>query len=86
VFLQVLDPQAFAGRADFVRQTDELARRCHASRPAHPGRPVRLPGEQGFARKAMQQAEGVALHPGVMGALRPWAEKLKVAVPGAVGH
>jgi len=81
VFLQVLDPQAFGGQADFVRQIDEVARQCHASRPARTGRPVRLPGEQGFARAQRQRAEGVSLHGGIVEALQPWAEKLRVPVP-----
>ena len=81
VFLQVIDPEAFAGRADFVRQMDEVARQCHASRPAQAGKPVRLPGEKGFALAEEQRAKGVALHPGIMDALKPWAEKLKVALP-----
>jgi L-lactate dehydrogenase len=84
VFLQILDPAAFAGRQDFVRQMDEVARQCHASRPAQPGRPVRLPGEKGHALMQRQQAEGVTLHPGIMEALQPWAEKLKVALPPAL--
>jgi LDH2 family malate/lactate/ureidoglycolate dehydrogenase len=82
VFLQVLDPQAFAGRADFLRQMDEVARQCHASRPAQAGRPVRLPGEKGFALAEAQRSQGVALHAGILDALKPWAEKLKVALPG----
>jgi LDH2 family malate/lactate/ureidoglycolate dehydrogenase len=81
VFVQILDPQAFAGRADFVRQMDEVARQCHASRPAQPGKPVRLPGEKGFALAEEQRAKGVALHPGILDALKPWAEKLKVRLP-----
>ena len=84
VFLQVLDPAAFAGSKDYVRQKDEVARQCHASRPAQAGRPVRLPGEKGFALAAQQSAEGVTLHPGIMEALLPWGEKLKVAAPGAM--
>ncbi|HET8748379.1 MAG TPA: Ldh family oxidoreductase [Ramlibacter sp.] len=83
VFLQILDPQAFGGRADFVRQMDEVARQCHASRPARAGEPVRLPGEKGFATARQQQAEGVTLHAGIMEALLPWAEKLKVGMPPA---
>lgn len=78
VFLQVIDPEAFAGRDAFLRQMDEVARQCHASRPAQAGRPVRLPGEKGFALAEEQRAKGVALHPGIMDALKPWAEKLKV--------
>ena len=81
VFLQIIDPEAFGGRADFVRQMDEVARQCHASRPAQAGRPVRLPGEKGFALAEEQRAKGVALHPGIMEALKPWAEKLKVTLP-----
>jgi LDH2 family malate/lactate/ureidoglycolate dehydrogenase len=45
---------------------------------------VRLPGEKGFALAHQQGIEGVTLHPGIMEALQPWAEKLKVGVPAAV--
>lgn len=84
VFVQIVDPAAFAGSADFTRQMDEVARQCHASRPSQPGRPVRLPGEKGFALAERQRAEGVTLHPGILDAIRPWAEKLKVGMPEAV--
>ncbi|GAB3766719.1 Ldh family oxidoreductase [Ramlibacter monticola] len=84
VFLQVLDPEAFAGRADFVRQMDEVARQCHASRPAQAGRAVRLPGEKGHALAQQQRAQGVTLHAGILEALQPWAEKLRVAMPRAL--
>ena len=81
VFLQIIDPAAFAGRDAFVRQTGEIARQCHASRPAQAGRPVRLPGEKGLGLAERQREEGVALHAGIMPALKPWAEKLGVALP-----
>jgi LDH2 family malate/lactate/ureidoglycolate dehydrogenase len=84
VFLQILDPQAFGGQADFLRQMDEVARRCHASRPAQPGQPVRLPGERGYELMAQQRAHGMKLHAGIMDALQPWAQKLGVEVPQAV--
>ena len=84
VFLQVIDPAAFGGSKDFVRQMDEVARQCHASRPSQPGRPVRLPGEKGHALAEQQRTQGVTLHPGIMDALEPWAAKLKVAVPRAL--
>jgi LDH2 family malate/lactate/ureidoglycolate dehydrogenase len=82
VFLQIIDPSAFGGSADFLRQMDEVARRCHASRPAKEGRPVRLPGEKGFALAEEQRARGIALYPGVLEALQPWSQQLKVAAPG----
>jgi len=82
VFLQIVEPAAFAGQDAFVRQMDELARQCHASRPAQDGKPVRLPGEKGFALAREQREAGVALHPAIMPALTPWAQKLGVAMPG----
>lgn len=81
VFLQVVDPAAFAGTEAFLRQTGEVARQCHASRAADPARPVRLPGEHGLRLAEQQRRQGVALHPGVFEALLPWAEKLRVAAP-----
>ena len=81
VFVQIIDPEAFGGRADFVRQMDEVARQCHASRPAQAGRAVRLPGERGFQLAEEQRARGVTLHPGILEALQPWAEKLRVQLP-----
>jgi LDH2 family malate/lactate/ureidoglycolate dehydrogenase len=83
VFLQLMDPAAFGGISDFRRQMDEVARQCHASRPAQASKPVRLPGEAGFARAAQQRSQGIALYPGVLEALQPWAEKLQVAMPPA---
>ena len=81
VFLQIIDPGAFSGSDAFLRQMGEVARQCHASRPADPQRPVRLPGEQGLRLAERQRAEGVTLYPGVLEALVPWAQKLKVAMP-----
>lgn len=81
VFLQVIDPAAFGGSDAFLRQMGEVARQCHASRPADPQRPVRLPGEKGLLLAQRQREEGVVLHPGVLEALGPWAEKLGVAMP-----
>jgi LDH2 family malate/lactate/ureidoglycolate dehydrogenase len=81
VFLQVIDPAAFAGLEAFERQVGEVARQCRSSRPANAGRPVRLPGERGYQLAATQREEGVQLHEGILPALAPWAEKLGVALP-----
>lgn len=82
VFVQVIDPEAFAGRAAFERQLGEVARQCRASRPANPQRPVRMPGERGFQLADDQAGQGVQLHEGILAALAPWADKLGVAMPG----
>ncbi len=81
VFVQVLDPAAFGGIADYTRQADWLVDACHAATPRPGGPRVRLPGENGMRRYRDQQANGVALFEGILPSLLPWAEKLGVAVP-----
>lgn len=81
VFLQVIDPQAFAGLAAFQTQMDEIVRRSHASRPAQPGSAVRMPGERGLALRAGMRQQGVVLYPNIMPMLQPWAEQFGLAMP-----
>ncbi|TFZ07950.1 Ldh family oxidoreductase [Ramlibacter humi] len=81
VFLQVIDPDRFAGRAAFTRQMDEVASRSRASKPVDAKRPVRLPGERGFQLSKQQAAEGVVLHESILPMLKPWAQKYGVALP-----
>jgi L-lactate dehydrogenase len=84
VFLQLIDPGAFAGREAFVRETTRLAEICHAT-PVAPGKPpVRLPGERALARRKAQLEGGVALRAGILESLRPWAERLGVTMPPAL--
>lgn len=81
VFLQLLDPERFGGLSAFIRQTSRLAQLCRTA-PVPPGAPpVRLPGTAARARRARQLAEGVALYPGTLPKLAPWAERFGVAVP-----
>lgn len=84
VFVQVIDPTAFGGAADFRRETEWLVRACRASAPAPGCSAVRLPGERGLARKRRALAEGVELYAGVLAALEPHAARLGVPVPNAV--
>jgi L-lactate dehydrogenase len=82
--VQVHDPEAFGGRAAFLRQTGWLADACRASRPRPGLDPVRLPGERGLARRDEAEAKGVRLYPGIMEALASHAETLGVALPRAL--
>ena len=84
VFVQVLDPEAFGGRAALERQTDHLREISHASKPRPGVERVRLPGERGLARKASQLANGVALHATIMPMLTPLASELGVALPALI--
>lgn len=84
VFLQIIDPRAFAGIDAFTRQTGAVTQQCRASRPARAGIPVRTPGEKGLALADEQREEGVVLYPSIMPSLAPWAQKLGVAMPAAM--
>jgi LDH2 family malate/lactate/ureidoglycolate dehydrogenase len=82
VFVQVIDPERLAGRQAFVREAAWLAEAARAN-PPPPGRgQVRVPGQRALALKREQLARGIELHPSILPALRPWAEKLGVQVPG----
>jgi L-lactate dehydrogenase len=83
-FVQVLDPAAFGGAADFDRQIDWVADACRNATPRPGGEAVRLPGERGMQRYREQRANGIALFEGIMASLAPWAEKLGVAPPKAL--
>jgi len=84
VFLQVFDPALYGGRDDFIRQTSWLANACRDTSPRAGFERVRLPGEAGLRRREDQLANGVELHPSILPALTPWAEKWGVAVPAAL--
>ncbi len=85
VFLQIIDPRAFAGLDAFTRQTGQVTDACRASRPAQAGTPVRTPGEKGVALASEQSRSGVALYPSILPALAPWATKLGVPEPPVIG-
>jgi L-lactate dehydrogenase len=86
VFIQVVDPSAFGGRQAFTRQTDWLVRACLSSSPRPGCDEVRVPGARALATRRDALAHGVTLHPGILEALRPAAEKLGVPMPHAHGE
>lgn len=81
VFVQVMNPACYAGAGAFRRQTERIAELCRATPPRPGFDAVRLPGASGLRRRAEQLAGGVALHPSILPALAPWAEKLAVPLP-----
>lgn len=81
VFMSLHDPSAFGGSADFLRQMDWLGTACRDN-PARPGvDAVRMPGDRGMARRAEQQASGVALHPTIAPMLADCAAGYGMAFP-----
>jgi L-lactate dehydrogenase len=81
VFLQVIDPQLFAGHDAFVEQMDFLSERCRANRPIRADQPVRVPGDQAARGIARAEAEGIAYDEATWAALNDWAARLDVAAP-----
>lgn len=82
IYLQVFDPEAFAGHEAFVRQTDWLADACRTNPPRPGVERVRLPGDRAAQRKRDALTNGLDLHPGIIDKLRPWAERYGEALPG----
>ena len=81
VFLQIINPNFFAGSDALKEEADWLANACRNSR-SRPGDPaVRMPGDTANAMRRSQLREGVVLHPSIIPELRKLAEKLHVDVP-----
>ena len=84
VFLQLLDPDAFAGRDAFLRQMDYLTGRCHANAPIDPANPVRMPGEMAQRRIKDAEASGIDVAPKVLESLTAAAVRYGVALPSVL--
>jgi L-lactate dehydrogenase len=81
VFLQVIDPAAFGGRENFLRETEWMAEACRTN-PTKPGSPpVRLPGSRALRLRAEQLEQGITLYPTILPSLQPWSEKLGIPLP-----
>jgi len=81
VFLQLLDPDFFAGRDAFGEQTNFFSDRCRANRPIDPGQPVRVPGDQTARSIAAASHEGIGFGPMVWDSLQACARDYGVALP-----
>ena len=86
VFVQVIDPQHFAGRETFEREMGWLAQRCRASAVAEGQGPVRVPGDRALARKREQMRDGVEIADLIMQDIRPWAARLDCPLPVPLGQ
>ncbi len=77
VFLQVMDPEAFAGLDPFLDQSDHLAEACRSNPPAAGATgAVRVPGDSAAAKRARALAEGVPVAASVLEALNEAAMRL----------
>ncbi|WP_425642281.1 Ldh family oxidoreductase [Marinomonas gallaica] len=62
VYIQLIDPNAFAGLDAFKRQMDKLNELCLASRPREADKPVRVPGQFGLSCAKQSQIQGVRMN------------------------
>jgi len=81
VFVQVLDPKAFAGADPYVDQTGHLVDLCHASRPRADLAAVRLPGEKALALKRIGLMEGISPRSKTLDQLKTTADTLGIDFP-----
>ena len=86
VFLQVFDPEAFAGLEAFTAQTGFIAEACRASAPRPGFGPVRLPGERGLKLRLEAMTQGVPLNETILSGLRPLAETYGLTMPAPLAE
>lgn len=84
LYLQIIDPEAFAGSTDFARQTQYLADACRSAKPLPGGPAVRVPGDNAAAQKREAASRGVSLRASIIQSIDPWARKLEVQWPEPV--
>ncbi len=85
LFVQVIDPEAFAGKAAFERVADDLLQRCKNAEPIDKNQPVRIPGSGALAKLKEQAERGVLLDELTWPRLQHCAEKLGVELPATLG-
>ncbi len=81
VFVQVIDPSAFAGQEAFTRETSFLVEACRASPPRAGADRVRVPGESAMRNKRSALERGVPLAASIVTGLLPRLEKAGLALP-----
>jgi len=81
VYLQVIDPDAFAGKAAFEKAMSSIVDASRASRPAPGVSRPRMPGESALEAKRQQLQEGVEVAPDVLERLAVTAEAAGVEFP-----
>lgn len=79
VFLQVIDPDAFGGRAAFARRAGFVADACRAVKPAPGVLGVRVPGDGAARARRAALADGVPVDESVLAGLARRAGQLGAA-------
>jgi LDH2 family malate/lactate/ureidoglycolate dehydrogenase len=86
VYLQLIDPESFAGGDRFRAEIGAFAAVCRETPPRDGFDAVRMPGDRAMACYATQIAEGVVLHPEIVSRMAPCLEKYGIAMPNPLGR
>ncbi len=70
VCVLTLDPAFFGGLDAFRAEMDHFVQRCLDSRPREAGKPVRMPGHAGIARRRQYLEDGIPLPADVLDSVR----------------
>ncbi len=81
VFIQIFDPAAFGSLDDFKQQANKIKSMCENSSTRPGDAPVRVPGKRAWQSRQDQLDNGLELYPTILEDLKPWADKLGVALP-----
>ncbi len=84
VFLQIIDPAAFAGQQAFTDQMDYLVEKSLASAVPEGKPPVRLPGQRALKLRGEYRQNGVPLSNIITSAMAKYGRKFGVAMPEAI--
>lgn len=79
VYLQIINPEGFAGEEAFKREAEYFKNQCLNSEPIDPTKPVRMPGARGFELKQRQLENGVELLPEIQSSLEELAAKYRIS-------
>ncbi|RUO68978.1 lactate dehydrogenase [Pseudidiomarina sediminum] len=81
VWIQVVDPTAFAAEGQFAQQAQQLVEAVKACQPIDPNQPVRVPGEGALALRERQLQEGITYSAATWRQLQWCEEFCGVALP-----
>lgn len=84
VYLQVINPDSFAGLTSLEREMGRTNKACRNSRPRPGAQDVRVPGDRALALKAEQLEKGVAIRESLAETLQDLCNEAGVRFPAAV--
>lgn len=84
-FVQIIDPDAFAGREAVMAELDHFVAALHDTPPRPGGSGVRIPGERAMAARRRQTESGVEISDELVRHVAPLAATYGAAFPEPVG-